>query len=131
MRLARRNMQKMYYSEQGARVAKTKTLSDGRVVETGEYTTGYSEPQKMLGNIAFSSGETEAQEFGLSVSDYDCSMIVPKDAYPLTETSLIWHESEIVYLSDGTPDPNSADYKVVAVKPSLNICKYLLQRITK
>lgn len=33
---------------------------------------------------------------------------------PITETSLVWYETEPVLMEDGTADPASADYEVAA-----------------
>lgn len=127
----------MYYSEFQGKIPVYDYYPDdeGNIIklETGNYKSGYAKPREMYGNIAFNSGEVEPTEYGLSVSDYDCSLITTKEAYPITETSLIWLENEPKYKDDtnGTVDEKSADFKVVAVKPSTFISKYLLKRITK
>lgn len=143
MRVGRKNKQTLYYALQGVEKPIYERNPDGTIkyievdgemipVETGETTIGYDLPVKFYANIN-TSGESEVNEYGLSVSDYDAIFILPKGAVPITETSLIWHFSPIGYEdTDHTIiDPNTADYRVTAVKPSLNANKYVLKRITK
>ena len=101
--------------------------------ETGEYELVYSEPVSFLGNISMSGGEIEAREYGLSVTDYDAILVMNKGELPISETSLIWHKSEVAYKNIGEvlPDANSADYRVRKVAESLNQAKYLLQKVVK
>ena len=139
------NKQAMKYSLQGQRLPIYETDENGNIIyytdsdgnkipmETGEYTTGYSEPVSFFGNIAMSGGEVDSVEFGIDVSGYDATLVVDKGTIPIDETSLIWHTSEVLYKDEEKTivDENTADYKVIAVKPSLNTTKYILGRITK
>ena len=139
------NKQSMKYSLQGERVPIYETDENGNIIyytdsdgnkipmETGEYTTGYSQPVSFFGNIAMSGGEVDSVEFGIDVSGYDATLVVDKGTIPIDETSLIWHTSEVGYQDSEKTivDENTADYKVIAVKPSLNTTKYILGRITK
>ena len=71
------NKQSMKYSLQGERVPIYETDENGKIVyytdsdgnkipiETGEYTTGSSEPVSFFGNIAMSGGEVDSVEFGI------------------------------------------------------------------
>ena len=54
------------------------TDSEGNIIpiDTGETTTGYELPVEFSGNIALSGGESEAQEFGLNLSDYQAVLVV-------------------------------------------------------
>ena len=101
--------------------------------ETGEYEVGYSEPREFFGSIAMSGGEAEAVEYGIDVSAYDATLVMEKGVLPIDETSLIWLESEVGYTDASMThaDGHTADYKVLAVKPSLNFVKYILGRIVK
>lgn len=101
--------------------------------ETGEHEVGYSEAVEFFGNIAMSGGEAEEVEYGIDVSAYDATLIVEKGSLPIDETSLIWFESEAGYTDTSMThaDGHTADYKVLAVKPSLNFTKYILGRIVK
>ena len=139
------NKQSMKYSLQGEMVPIYETDENGNIIyytdsdgnkipmETGEYTTGYSQPVSFLGNIAMSGGEVDSVEFGIDVSGYDATLVVDKGMIPIDETSLIWHTSEVGYKDTEKTivDGSTADYKVIAVKPSLNTTKYILGRITK
>lgn len=145
MRTLLKNKQKMYYALLDKEVTIYERDADGNIIyytdadgnkillETGETELGYSEPVEFFGNIALSGGESEAVEYGIDVSAYDATLIVDKNTIPLTETSLIWFESEVCYKdTDKTIiDPNSADYKVLQVKPSLNVSKYILGKLVK
>ena len=101
--------------------------------ETGEYEIGYSEPVSFLSSLAMSGGEAEAQEYGLSVSDYNATLLCQKGAYPIVEGSLIWTKSDVGY-KDTNNDiiyPISADYEVIKVSESLNFVKYVLKAVVK
>lgn len=102
-------------------------------LETGEYETGYTKPVIFYANIAMSSGEAQSQEYGIDTSDYDAVLVLNKGEIPITETSLIWYTSEVGYKDSAETivDGNTADFKVLAIKPSLNQVKVLLGSITK
>lgn len=144
MRTARINKQKMYYALHTGIQPVYERNADGTIkyiivdgvsvpVETGAYEEVYAMPVEFFANISTSGGETQEQEFGLSVSDYDALIVLEQNAIPVTETSLIWHKSEITYKDalHTEVNPNSADYRIVAIKDSLNATKYALKRITK
>ena len=139
------NKQKMYYANQDSVVPIYERDEDGNIIyyedeegnsyplESGDTKLVYGEPIEFFGNLSMSGGESEAVEFGLDVSGYDAILITSKDLIPIDETSLIWFESEVVYENEEEkiPDEFSADYKVLAVKPSLNVSKYILGRRVK
>ena len=146
MRTQRRNQQKMYYAlydkeipiyatdEQGNIIYDSYTTEEGEIITYPheiERVSGYTKPEEFMGNIAMSGGEAEAVEFGIDLSQYSAVLITEKDLLPISETSRIWFESEPVYNADGTVNGDKADYMVVAVKPSLNYTKYLLNKIVK
>lgn len=139
-----KNKQRMKYSLQIGEVPIYETDEDGNIkyitidgeqvpVETGEYELGYSEPVEFFGNIALSGGDSEVVEYGIDTSAYDATLVCDKGAVPLTETSIIWFQSEIGYKDTAKTivDGNTADYRVLAVKPSLNEAKYILGKLTK
>lgn len=103
------------------------------LVETGETELFYCVPVLFKGNIAMSGGESKQVEFGVDKGDYDAVLITNRNEFPITETSLIWYESPVVYKDEEKKivDGNSADYRVKKVSPSLNQTKYLLERIIK
>lgn len=127
MRTLKKNKQKMYYSlyQSSTDVVTGETIVvDGETipVEVGATTKGYGEPVEFYGNISMSGGNVYETEYGIDVSSYSAVLVMNKDVIPIDEHSLIWFES----------DPTKkADYKVVKVVPSLNVSKYLLQRIEK
>lgn len=101
---------------------------------TGENVNEYTNPQEAEVNIAFSGGEAESVEFGVDISAYDATLIYLLNEFPITETSLIWYQTTPTFINTGDTlivDPASADYKVLAIKPSLNYTKVLLGRLTK
>lgn len=142
MRMLVRNKQKMFYSQKGDKVPIYEkddagniiyTEEDGELVpvETGDYEIRYTEPVEFYGNISLSSGgDALTVEYGIDVSNYDAILVMRKGDIELSETSLIWYESEPSY-KDGFVDPKSADYNVLAVKPTLNEIKYILGHVTK
>lgn len=144
MMMLENNKQKMYYSLQTEEIPVYETDDDGNIiyidvdgesipVSTGDTELGYSEPVEMLANISFGTTETTTQEFGVDVSDYDAIVVYGKGKYPLTETALIWFESEPKYkdYSETIIDGDSADYKVVSVRNTLNEGKAILKHLAK
>lgn len=126
----------MYYALLGSNtvpVYEYYTDEDGNKypIETGAYKTPYLAPVPFSGNIVMSGGESEASEFGLNLADYEAVLLVEKNNLPITETSLIWRETEVSYNADGTPDESTADYRVIKVSPSLNSDKYILKQVVK
>lgn len=134
----------MYYALQNEQVPIYQTDKDGNVLyytdnsgnrhpmETGETEIGYGPVVEFFGNIAMSGGEAKSEEYGIDVSQYD-AILIAGTRLPITETSLIWFTSEVGYKDAAKTivDGNTADYKVLAVKPSINNTKYVLGRIVK
>ena len=101
--------------------------------ETGETELVYSEPVPFFANISMSGGESQTQEYGVDISNYDAILILNKNEIPIMETSIIWYKSDIGYRDalETNVDPYTADFKVLAIKPSLNTLKVILGAITK
>lgn len=122
------------YDDEGNKVVEF-IDSEGNIYykQTGNTIKMYSEPIEFLGNISLSGGESQAVEFGVDLSAYDAILVMNKGELPISETSLIWHESKVVYkdISNTQIDPKSADYRVARVSPSLNQSKYLLKKVVK
>lgn len=135
MRTLNKNKQKMYCANQDKRVPIYETYidDDGNEypLDTGETKLVYGEPIRFDGNIAMSGGEAEAREFGLNLADYEAVLIMDKNTLPITETSLIWHNTEPTEDSEGNTDEYSADYRIVKISPSLNFDKYVLKKVVK
>lgn len=139
------NKQKLKYALLGDRVPVYETDAYGNIVyytdtegnqiplETGEFETGYTKPVIFYANISMSSGEAQPQEYGIDTSAYDAVLVLNKDEIPITETSLIWYTSKVGYKDSAETivDGDTADFKVLAIKPSLNQLKVLLGAITK
>ena len=144
MRTLRRNKQEMKYSikgepqpiyeldENGNKIVEF-VDDEGNVYyrETGSYTSGWSKPEVFYGNIAMSGGEAEAQEFGLSVADYNAVISASRNELPLILGAYIWQNSEVEYKDEDKTDvkETSADYQVIKVSESLNEVKYILKAI--
>ena len=137
MRTLRKNNQKMYYALQNPERV---PVYDGYYedeegnrypLETGEFKTVYFQPVPFKGNITMSGGESDNQEFGVDLSDYNAVLLMDKDELPITETSLIWFENEPEYDEDGIVKEYSADYSVVKISPSINQVRYVLKKVVK
>lgn len=159
MRTLMRNKAKMHYAnyltespdylldEDGNRIVEYVT-DDGDVIyaESGESIPTYTNDEEMFANIAESGGEAQAQEYGLSLSDYEAILVFDKGAYPIREGSLIWVNSPVEYQCGGTeievdvdgamvntkaPIKTSADFIVIKVPQSLNHTKAILKAVEK
>lgn len=141
MRMLKKNKQKLYYATYSEEVPIYETDADGNIKYTevdGEKipipigkVAGYNEPVTFYANIAMSGGESEAKEYGFDIGSYQAVLITADKSLPIKETSRIWHQNEPKYHKDGTVNGDSADYSVLAVKPSLNGMKYLLKKLPK
>lgn len=141
MRSLKKNQQRMRYSTYSDQITIYERDEDGNITYTdtgdgmeptiAEEIAGYSEPVIFFANIAMSGGESEAKEYGVNSTDYEAVIVTTDKTLPIDELSLIWHATEPVLDADGLVDADSADYKVIAVKPSLNGVKYLLKKLQK
>lgn len=144
MMMLNSNKQKLFYSLQTGEIPIYELDDEGNIkyttvdgkqvpVETGDTELGYTEPLEMLANISFGSNETTAQEFGVNIADYDAIVVYAKEEYPISETSIVWFESEPQYkdVDNKVVDSMSADYRVVSVKTTLNEGKAILKHLAK
>lgn len=137
MRQLRRNKQKMFYALYTEEVPIYATDDEGNILTTevdGEtvqvvdsYVSGYAEAVEFKENISFDSGETRMAEYGLNVGDYNAVISADKGTLPFDEQTLIWHNSEPEY-NNGAVVPESADYRVIAIKTSLNEERFILKK---
>ncbi len=97
---------------------------------TGNTVLVYNETVDFTGNISMTGNDTEALAFGIDTSEYDAILVMPINALPIDETSLIWYKSEPTTNSSGYIDTKSADFRVVRIISSLNYTKYVLKGIT-
>lgn len=124
MRDLKRNQRKMYYSlyvEQG-------NDSDFDILDT---VAKYSAPVEFKASLTAGKSDSDDSPFGKDIS-YDRIISTVKKDLPITETSLIWYETEPILLEDGLANPNSADYKVAAAPlDGLDGIRIAIKRIAK
>ena len=90
---------------------------------------GYSDAVEFKANISFNSGETQLAEYGLDVGSYNAIISADKGKFPIDEQTLIWVDSKPIYdAKTGLIKPESAEYKVVAIKTSLNEERFILKK---
>jgi len=144
MRTCRKNKQRLMYAlYKGVAEPEIVTDRDGNPMfdDDGNYIYDssstsdilYDDPVPFFGNIAFSkgSGEADGEAYGISLSEYDSTLIMIKGEIPINETSLIFKDSTPEYDDNGNLLRDSADFTVIKVQPSLNTIIYLLKRIVK
>ena len=144
IRLPRANKQKFYYATWAEKTTEYKTDADGNIIYVTvngkqspvkkELPARYTDPIPFYASMNMGGGETITTEFGVAESDYSAVLTTPKGYVNITETSLIWHETEPTYKQSGETqivDDNSADYHVVKVRSSLLYDRYLLQKRVK
>lgn len=83
-------------------------------VETGEKRDVYSSPIEFYNSISGELTENELQAFGTQMTA-NAKMTYRRGQYPFRTGTLIWKQSEVKYLDDGSIDPTSADYRVIGV----------------
>lgn len=109
MRDLKKNQRQLWYALYQDKIP----IVDENVDETGDYTAGYSPPVSFYANLSPGKGTAQAAVFGTDI-DFTRSISTTDMDLPITETSLVWYETEPVLLDDGTADPASADYEVSA-----------------
>ena len=109
MRSLKKNQRKLWYSLYQEKIP----IVDENGDETGDYTTGYSPPVLFYANLSAGKGSVQKEVFGIDV-DFTRSISTTDIGLPITETSLVWYETEPVLLDNGAADPKSADYEVAA-----------------
>lgn len=137
MRTLKKNEQNLYYANYVGEVPVyatddygnilTQTIDGETVQVIDSYRQGYSEATEFKANISFNSGETAMSEFGLNPGQYNAVINATKGKFPFDEQTLIWHTSEPEY-KDGVIVPESADYRVIAIKTSLNEERFILKK---
>jgi len=109
MRSLKNNQRQLWYALYQDKIP----IVDENGDETGDYTAGYSSPVSFYANLSPGKGTAQAAVFGTDI-DFTRSISTTDMDLPITETSLVWYETEPVLLDDGTADPASADYEVSA-----------------
>jgi hypothetical protein len=137
MRTLKKNEQTLYYANYAGEIPVYATDDDGNIITTpvdgidepvvDSYIQGYETPIEIEANISFNSGESVMAEYGLDIGQYNAVINATKGKFPFNEQTLIWHTSEPIY-SDGHVVPESADYRVIAIKTSLNEERFILRK---
>ncbi len=140
MRSLKKNQQKLWYSTYADQITIYERDENGEIVYNeidGEKfpkiiaeKTGYNSPVSFCANISAAKGSSDSEVFGVSL-DYTKTISTTDMTLPISETSLIWFETEPVINEDGMVDDNSADYAVVAVARSLNNVVYAIKKRAK
>lgn len=141
MRSLKKNQQPLHYATYSEEIKVYKRDENGNIeyveidgeqcpIEIGS-APGYNTPVLFYANIAMSGGEAEAREYGFDIGSYEAVLVLSDKTLGISETSRIWHTTEPKINADGTVDGDSADYSVLAMKPSLNGMKYLLKKLPK
>jgi hypothetical protein len=87
----------------------------------------YEAPVPLSVNISAARGSADVAVFGTDL-DYSKTICTTIMDLPITETSIVWYETEPVIRQDGTADEASADYSVVAIARSLTNVIYALRK---
>lgn len=126
MRDCKKNQQELYYSTYSDQITEYYRDSEGNIIYDeidGELIprikcerAGYNNPVPFDFETSAGKGTAQTEVFGSDV-DFTRTISTTDMSIPIDELSLVWIEHEPEYLSDGTVDPDSADYKVAA-KPS-------------
>lgn len=140
MRSLKKNQQRLQYATYSDQITIYERDSDGNIIHDeidGECfpriiaeRAGYNNPVSFYANISAAKGTSDSEVFGVSL-DYTKTISTCDMALPISETSLIWFETEPAYNADGTVDSNSADYSVVAIARSLNNVVYAIKKLAK
>ena len=88
---------------------------------TGKTILTYQKPVEFNSSISFGGSEVDLLPFGISNADYDATLVLDKDTIPVTETSLIWYESEVLYKDNQQTivDSKSADFNYTRLQNAL------------
>lgn len=140
MRSLKKNQQKLWYSTYANQITIYERDENGEIIYDeidGEQIprikcerAGYNNPVSFYANISAAKGTSDSEVFGVSL-DYTKTISTCDMTLPLSETSLIWFETEPKYNADGTVDSNSADYSVVAIARSLNNVVCAIKKLAK
>lgn len=125
MRTPRRIRQRMYYALLVGKEPVYETDDDGNIIYiyshgekipklSGNDRDVYSNPIEFYNSISGELTENELQAFGTQMMA-NAKMTYKRGQYPFRTGTLIWKQSEIKYLGDGSVDPTSADFRVIGV----------------
>lgn len=109
MRNLKKNQRKMYYALFDKMIQQVDENGD----ETGDPVAHYSAPVMFEASLSSGKGSAQKEVFGADV-DFTRSISTTNLGLPITETSLVWYETEPALMPDGSANPDSADYEVAA-----------------
>ena len=140
MRSLKKNQQNLWYSTYADQITEYYRDSNGNIIYDeidGEQIprikwekAGYNNPVSFYANISAGKGTAQEEVFGVSL-DYTKTISTSDMDLPISETSLIWFETEPTYNADGEVNEASADYSVVGIAKSLNNVVYALKKRAK
>ena len=120
----------VYLRDENGNIIYKIIAGDNVPVKTGEMRDTYSDPITIYNTISGQLSEDELQAFGAQ-KNVVAKMTYKREQYPFKVGTLIWKNSE-VKLIDGSPDPTSADYRVIGVMTEGQyFWKALLEAVTK
>jgi len=125
MRTPRRFKQRMYYALLVGREPVYELDDRGNIIyiyshgeqipkQTGETRDKYGSPIEFYNSISGELTENELQAFGTQVLA-SAKMTYKRGQYPFRTGTLVWKQSEVKYLDNGSIDPSSADFRVMGV----------------
>ena len=129
MRQLRKNERTMYYANyEGVEdIISGYTEVDGKLVPIKVGTTqSYTPICQFKANLSVNSGNTYQAEFGLDIGEYNAIVSANKGELPFTEQTLIWTK-EPETDAEGKAKPETADYRVIAIKTSINEERFILK----
>lgn len=129
MRQLRKNERTMYYANYvGVEdIVSGYTEVDGNLVPIKVGTTqSYAPICQFKANLSVNSGNTYQAEFGLDIGEYNAIVSANKGELPFTEQTLIWTK-EPETDAEGKAKPETADYRVIAIKTSINEERFILK----
>lgn len=99
--------------------------------KTGETRDTYSSPITFYNTISGQLTEDELRAFGTQ-NNAIAKMTYKRSQYPFKVGTLIWKTSEVKLLDDDTPDPTSADYRIIGImSEGQYFWKCLLEAVVK
>lgn len=123
MRLCARNLKKVYYATYLGQLE----IKDSAGNDTGRFTPSYSNPVELIASISAARGTAETEQFGVNL-DYEKVMISDNMTLPISETSVLWVDTEPVIAPDGSTQ-TPYDYKVLKVAKSINYASYAIKKV--
>ena len=141
VRLPQANKQKFYYANWVENATEYQRDDDGNVKTVSVNgkdrpiekvaPAHFSQPTAFEASVNMGGGNAEAKEFGIDDSSYSATLTTPKGLLNITETSIIWYQSEPKLKADGSADETSCDYHVVKKTTSLIYDRYVLAKRVK